>query len=99
MRTEKEMREEYEERFCSDNMSEFISDKKDGCRAYADDILEWFISLWKEDRARISRHVGMMRQWLNEDRITEPGRMVTNADLLHWLELDQDASEKPLGRA
>lgn len=29
--------------------------------------------------------VGMLRQWLNEDRITEPGRMVTNEQLEHWL--------------
>lgn len=31
------------------------------------------------------RNVGMLRQWLNEDRISDPKRMVTNADLLHWL--------------
>ncbi len=34
------------------------------------------------------RNVGMLRQWLNEDRITDPKRMVTNEDLLTWLNLD-----------
>lgn len=34
------------------------------------------------------RNVGMMRQWLNEDRITDPKKMVTNEDILHWLNWD-----------
>lgn len=29
--------------------------------------------------------IGMLRQWLNEDRIMEGKRFVTNEDLLHWL--------------
>ncbi len=29
--------------------------------------------------------VGMLRQWLNEDRITDPKKMVTNEDIVHFL--------------
>lgn len=32
-----------------------------------------------------SVRIGMLRQWLNEDRITDPKKMVTNEDLKHWL--------------
>lgn len=31
------------------------------------------------------RGIGTLRQWLNEDRITDPERMVTNEQLEHWL--------------
>ncbi|OLS15992.1 MAG: hypothetical protein RBG13Loki_0369 [Promethearchaeota archaeon CR_4] len=34
------------------------------------------------------QNIGMMRQWLNEDRITDPKKMVTNEDILHWLKWD-----------
>lgn len=34
---------------------------------------------------RIADKIGFMRQWLNEDRITEHNKMVTNNELLHWL--------------
>lgn len=30
--------------------------------------------------------VGMLRQWLNEDRITDPQKMVTNEQIIKWLE-------------
>lgn len=29
--------------------------------------------------------IWFLRQWLNEDCITDPKRMVTNEDLEHWL--------------
>lgn len=35
--------------------------------------------------AEMLQRVGMLRQWLNEDRITDTKRMVTNAELLVWL--------------
>lgn len=37
----------------------------------------------KEERKRIFDRLGFMRQWLNEDRVTE--QMVTNDELQHWL--------------
>jgi len=27
----------------------------------------------------------MLRQWLNEDRIDDPKKMITNADIEYWL--------------
>lgn len=29
--------------------------------------------------------IGQMRQWLNEERITDPKKMVTNEEILFWL--------------
>ncbi len=37
--------------------------------------------------------VGFLRQWLNEDRITDPKKMVTNEELLVWID---DVTQKPL---
>ena len=33
----------------------------------------------------MEQRVGMLRQWLNEDRITDAGRVVSNEQLLYWL--------------
>jgi hypothetical protein len=33
----------------------------------------------------IDKNIGMLRQWLNEDRITEPSKMVENDEIRHWL--------------
>ena len=33
----------------------------------------------------ISNRIGQLRQWLNEDRITDPVKMVTNEQLKVWL--------------
>lgn len=41
-----------------------------------------------DDEKRTAIRIGMLRQWLNEDRITDPKRMVTNEDIIHWLTLD-----------
>ena len=30
------------------------------------------------------QRIRMMRQWLNEDRITDPKKMVTSEDLIYW---------------
>jgi len=30
-------------------------------------------------------NIGMLRQWLNEDRITDPNKMVSSADIKRWL--------------
>src|ERR1035437_1070234 len=31
------------------------------------------------------KNIGMLRQWLNEDRITDPKRMITNEDIIKFL--------------
>ena len=36
----------------------------------------------KEMEVKISQ----LRQWLNEDRIDSPKKMITNEDIKHWLE-------------
>ncbi len=56
--------------------------KYDGTNA---DDLEAFI----EKAYRVGREsavqVGFLRQWLNEDRITDCSKLVTNEQLLSWL--------------
>jgi len=39
----------------------------------------------KHQQEQININIGMLRQWLNEDRIDEPNKMVTNEDIKHWL--------------
>ena len=39
----------------------------------------------KEIADEVKKKVGLMRQWLNEDRITDNNKMVTSEELLHWL--------------
>ena len=40
----------------------------------------------REDALKdIKGHTGFLRQWLNEDRITDPEKMVTNEDIESWL--------------
>lgn len=41
----------------------------------------------KKDVNSLELRIGMLRQWLNEDRITDPSRMVTNEDIHHWLDV------------
>ncbi len=38
-------------------------------------------------RSKLLEKIGMLRQWLNEDKITEPKEMITNEDIKHWLDL------------
>ena len=54
---------------------------KEGCEEIKQFIVEVLAA--RDDELR--KNVGMMRQWLNEDRITDPKKMVDNKDLLHWL--------------
>ena len=35
-------------------------------------------------------NIGFLRQWLNEDRITDPKKMISNEDLKYWLTLKHD---------
>ena len=34
--------------------------------------------------------IGMLRQHLNENCITDPKKMVTNAEIKHWLEVEDE---------
>ena len=38
--------------------------------------------------------IGMLRQWLNEERITDPKKMVTSEEIKHWLEIEDIEEEK-----
>ena len=57
---------------------------KDFCAQVEQDAIE-----------RTLQNVGMLRQWLNEDRITDPKKMVTNEMLLSWLSPTVTTKEYP----
>ncbi len=38
----------------------------------------------EEVMAKVEKNIGMLRQWLNEDKITDR-KLVTNADLEDWI--------------
>ena len=42
----------------------------------------------KEEITVKELNISMLRQWLNEDRITDHKRMVTNEDIKFWLTRD-----------
>ena len=64
-----------------------------GCGGYfhKDCILEHFRQEkdhdWgrKEERDKIKQNISLLRQWLNEDRITDLNKMVTNEQIETWI--------------
>ena len=46
------------------------------------EIVGKFHKAWNEEQ---KKNIGMLRQWLNEDRITDPKKMVTNKEIITWL--------------
>jgi hypothetical protein len=46
---------------------------------------DYFIKLFDREKAKerekLKSKIGFLRQWLNEDRITDPSKMVTNEDI------------------
>jgi hypothetical protein len=49
------------------------------------EIVEFIDSLLDKQREDLTVKVGMLRQWLNEERIKRADRFVTNKQLLEWL--------------
>ena len=40
----------------------------------------------QEQKQEMAVNISSLRQWLNEDRITDPKKMVTNEQILTWFE-------------
>src|SRR3990167_6010205 len=59
-----------------------------GCRRFYCDVKDCLARKYENNHCfnRMEGNIGSLRQWLNEDRIKDPKRMVTNEDLLYWLE-------------
>jgi hypothetical protein len=51
----------------------------------ADYILETVGHLLTQQKEDQIKKVGMLRQWINEERIKDPDKFVTNEQLLEWL--------------
>ena len=56
--------------------------KEKGFHDYHKDMVDIAV---REQLTKDTINVGMLRQWLNEDRIDDLNKMVTNEDLLDWL--------------
>ena len=54
--------------------------------AFHDAILNWLDEHYSSPKGNI----GLLRQWLNEDRITDPAKMVTNEDIERFLGIGKD---------
>lgn len=63
----------------------FIEDFEDFLRKQIPVIQEEAV---RENNEKIKRNIDFVRQWLNENRITESKMMVTNEELEMWLEVD-----------
>lgn len=48
----------------------------------------------KEAEKRVKANIGLLRQWLNEDRITDLNKMVTNEQLERWLLSSSKTNDK-----
>ena len=52
---------------------------------FPETVKQFIRTIRLKDREELKKKVGMLRQWLNEDRITDTNKMVSTEDLLHWL--------------
>lgn len=63
--------------------------KKDGIAEESVDCYDHCQEAIADERKKmvemIKNNIGMLRQWLNEDRITDVDKMVDNKDLEHWI--------------
>ncbi len=68
------------------NIEKIIADwKVDGSETLNDLVTKAYQAGIKDGREEVDRKIGMVRQWLNEDRITDVNKMVTNEDLKVFL--------------
>lgn len=61
----------------------FGADEKPGVRRF---IRSKLTELAEDMGKEREKNIGQLRQWLNEDRITEPDRMITNEQIKTFLE-------------
>lgn len=90
-----------------ETLKNYESAKKDGSDLAADLLRDaWSLRLdeamdavqahnarTQESNPDIDLAIGLMRQWLNEDRITDPKKLVTNEDLHVWLDRALEAHD------
>lgn len=69
-----------------DSYDDLTENIKEFDRVLARYVLEYVASAIREERENLEKNIGALRQWLNEDRITDPSKMVTNEEILSWLD-------------
>jgi hypothetical protein len=63
-----------------------------------DAIMSMILSLIKQREEKIRQNVGMLRQWLNEDKMKEVKDFVTNEQIEMWLGLSTTESKDGEGK-
>lgn len=66
-----------------------MDDIRDSIRKTEDFVERLLTSATIKAKEQQKKNIGMMRQWLNEDRITDVKKMVSNEDLAYWLNLEE----------
>lgn len=79
----KNWEEEFDEKF--DNIYKLNETRTVSAQLPIGNEIKQFIKdIRKQDEEELIKNIGFLRQWLNEDRITDVSRMVTNEQLLRW---------------
>ena len=74
-----------EKRFDKEFYSFANTQERYGWGAMKSEIKQFILSHDARRDDELRKNIGMMRQWLNEDRITDPKKLVTNEDIADWL--------------
>ncbi len=83
--------ESWEEEF--DKLVDSVSQSTDFDNAVYKETREYIKSFIRSQRQlarkelleELEKRIGMMRQWINEDRITDPSKSITNQQIKKWL--------------
>jgi len=77
--------EEEKRKAVTDMAKSAIEESDKSIVGLAEDLRRIFLS----DLTELEHNIGMLRQWLNEDRICDINRMVTNEQIGSWLKLQE----------
>lgn len=82
-----EWREQFDKEFSEKVFESLQTAYLRDLRLFRNDIKCFIKSLLLKKQEEYEKNIGMLRQWLNEDRIDDPKKMVTNEELKKWLDL------------
>ena len=52
-------------------------------------VLQLFYTKMEDEKQKLKKNIGQLRQWLNEDRIKDADKFVTNEQIELWLVEDK----------
>ena len=81
LRVIKELKTAFEDKVLAAQKAEFEDIRKE----FTNEMLYQKEEALEKQKAELRENIGPLRQWLNEDRITDPKKMVSNENLESWL--------------